>query len=343
MWVRDMFARLPIGRRRTLLGLFVAAVLLTAVLGTQAHVSRGLPVPEWPLAVDLFVLVPLAYLVALRPPPRQALLGVAALLSFGVLFGSLVLPAQDQSLWRALEPLRWLFIAAVVVSQLGLMALVAIDIAKSPVRTNLESALHAALERRCGPGPVTGLLKVEGRMWLYALCRHARRFQFTDGQRFFVWKQGGNASNQAGFLVLLAAEIPVLHVLLHLASPMLAIGVTALSLYGWLFMLAELRASRLRPITVTDEAIRLRYGLVTDLTIPLSRVRKVEPCRGTPGRAKGRLRLAGMGRANVRIELLPRTRLPTTLGEREVSEVFVGVDEPDMFMRSAGADRSAGS
>lgn len=319
----------------------MAAVLATGMLGTHYHVSRDMPVPEWPLAVDLFVVVPLAYLVALRPPPRRALLGVAAVLSLGVLFGSLVLPEQDQTLWSAIEPLRWLFVAAVAASQLGLMALVAIDVAKSPPHANLELALHAALERRCGPGMVTRLLKVEGRMWLYALGRRDRRLQFREGERFLGWKQGGNASNQAGFLILLAAEIPVLHVLLHLVSPMLAVVVTAASVYGWLFMLAEARATRLRPVTVTDDAIQLRYGLVADMTIPLGRVRHVEPWRSTPGRARRRLRFAGMGSANVRIELAPGTRLMAALGEQEVSEIFVGLDEPDRFIRCVGASLPA--
>jgi hypothetical protein len=114
---------------------------------------------------------------------------------------------------------------------------------------------------------------------------------------------------------------------------------TAVTAVTAVIMFAERRATRRRLVTVTDEAIHLRYGIV----VPLSRVRLAEPCRGRPGRIQGRLRLAGMGQANVRIELSPGTRLATALGERDVSEIFVGVDEPERFMRAVAAGRSAAS
>lgn len=332
-----MYSAPSSSRRPLIFGAFVAAVLLVGAAAVHVHRRSGLAVPEWPLAVDLLLLVPLAYLLVFRPPARQAVAGVAALLALGILFGALVLPEQSKSLWLVLESSRWVVVAVFVAFQAGLMALVVKDLLVSRAAGNLEHALHAALDRHFGASVATGLMKIEARMWLYALCWNRSRLQFARGERFFVWKQGENASNQLGFLVVMAAEVPVLHLLLHLYSPVIALVVTAFSLYGLLFLMAEYRATRYRPITIDGATVHLRYGLLVDTALPVDAIASivpVGPVDARPRRAAGRWRLAGMGKPNVLLRLAPGTRLRTPFGERQVGEIFLGVDDPARFIRS---------
>lgn len=322
---------------RTLFLLLCAGVAAAAFVGARYHQARGLPVPEWPLAVDLFLVVPLAYLLLWRPARAQALLGLVALFSLGVLLGAFVLPAEDKSLWLWLEPLRWLALAALVAWQVWAFATVVRAVWRAPGGTNLEQALHAALDGQAGPGPMTELLKVEARMWLYALWRDTGRLRFAEAGAFHVHRQGGNASNQLGFLVIVAVELPIAHALLHLFSPTLAIVVSALTAYGLLFMFADYRATRLRPITVTGDMVRIRYGVLTDLRLPRAAIVEVGFVDRTPRRAAGRMRLVGMGRANLRLRLAPGTRLATPFGTREVAELFIGVDQPQAFAQALQA------
>lgn len=314
-----------------LFALLCLAVLAAGGWAIEYHRRQGMAVPEWPLLVDLFVVLPLAYLLLVRPTARQAGLGLLALGSLGVLFGSIVLPAEDKVVWLWLEPLRWVALAALVAWQAVAIGGIVWFLVKKPPQQNRELALHAELERRFGAGPVTELLKLEGRMWLYAFSRSAGRLQFP-GDGFFTFKQGGNASNQAGFLLLMAFELPFMHVLLHLYSPLLAVVVSVSTLYGLLFLYAEYRATRLRPISLTDEAIHLRCGVVVDTVLPRAAVVEAQVVSTRPPRAPQRLRLVGMGKATVRLRLAAGTRLTTVFGEREVTELYLGVDEPQRFV-----------
>lgn len=329
-----MERRPPSPRSRRLFALIGLGVVGVAFLAVRHHQRLGVPVPEWPLAVDLFVTVPLAYLLLLRPAPQQALLGLAALFAFGVLIGSLLLPPEGKRLWLWLEPLRWVALAGLVAWQVWVLAQIGRGLATAPRGENLEQRLHAGFEGRFGAGAVTELLKLEGRMWLYALCRDTSRLGFPEPGAFNVHRQGENASNQLGFLVLMAVELPVAHVLLHLFSPVLALVVSAATLYGLLFLYAEYRATRLRPITVSGAAIHLRYGLLVDALLPMHAIVEVLPVTAQPRRARRRLRLTGMGRANVLLRLAAGTRLKTPFGERETTELYLGVDEPGRFMQA---------
>lgn len=314
-----------------LFALLCLGVLAAGGWAIEYHRRLGMAVPEWPLLVDLFVVLPLAYLLLVRPTVKQAGLGLLALGSLGVLFGSIVLPAEDKVVWLWLEQLRWVAVAALVAWQAVAIGGIVWFLVRAPAQQNRELCLHAELERRFGAGAVTELLKLEGRMWLYALSRNAGRLQFP-GVGFFTFKQGGNASNQAGFLLLMAFELPVVHVLLHLYSPLLAMIVSAATLYGLLFLYAEYRATRLRPISLTEESIHLRCGVVVDTVLLRAAVVEARVVSVRPPRAPHRLRLVGMGKATVWLRLQNGTRLKTVFGEREVAELYIGVDEPHRFV-----------
>ena len=93
----------------------------------------------------------------------------------------------------------------------------------------------------------------------------------------------------------------------------------------------------LRPVTLDRHGLHLRHGVLADFSIAPQSILLAERCRTTPRRAPHRLRLQGMGTANVRLLLAPGTRVETLLGPREISEVFVGVDEPDRFVQAIGS------
>ncbi len=90
-------------------------------------------------------------------------------------------------------------------------------------------------------------------------------------------------------------EVIALHVLVWMWNPGLAWVVTALSLYGMLWLLGDWRAVCLRPILVEKDALIVRIGLRWTVQVPLAAlasVRPVEaqpPSRKTPGYLKALL------------------------------------------------------
>jgi|CXWL01.1.fsa_nt_gi hypothetical protein len=72
--------------------------------------------------------------------------------------------------------------------------------------------------------------------------------------------------------VLILVETVVLHLIISRWSPSGALIVTVLSLYGLLFLAADLRAAKSLPIIVDGSNLILRVGLRWRATIPLSSI-----------------------------------------------------------------------
>lgn len=322
--------------------LFAAAVVIAnaLIVANHARFATG-PVPEWPVMVDLLVFLPLAYLALNRRRGRAAVFGALTLAGVGVIAGSMMLPAESKHAWLIVEELRFAAIGIVVALQLGLIALVIAEVVRARHAQNFETTLDEAIGKRLGTDVFSSLLRLESRLWLYGLVRRPVRQAFPGSRHFHVGRQGMNASNQAAFLVLIGAEIPIAHALIHLFSPQVAILVTALSLYGFLFMLAEYRATLHRPISITEHGLHVRYGVVSDFLVPWDAIADIAPTRGPIRRASKQIRLYGMGEANVLLRLAPETRIAGLTGSRVVEAIHLGVDDPQGLIEEVAGRRRA--
>ena len=309
--------------------LFAAAVILANALLARNYSSLAEgPPPEWPVMFDLLVFLPAVYFALHWRQGKVAALKALGLAGVGALAGSWILPAESKVAWLIIEDLRFVAIAAIVLFQLGVLAMLLTRVTRTRHSQNLELSLEQAIGDRFGDTGFARLLRFESRVWLYGLFRRPIRHAFPGLRHFHVGQQGLNASNQQAFLVLIGAELPIAHFLIHLFNPLAAVVVTALSAYGFLFMLAEYRATLHRPISITERGLRVRYGVAGDFGLPWSLVAAVAPTRGAVRRAKGRVRLVGMGEANVAIDLVPEARVAGLFGERAVGQVFLGVNDP---------------
>lgn len=324
---------IPAGRRPALIFLAIAAIVYVGnyAIVQWAPLAGAASVPEWPLAVDFFIMLPVLGFMLLRPSFKRGLLLFIGLFSFGVLIGSFLIPAEDKFLWKHLEQLRWLCLIMVLVAQFSVIALAATEIYRNRHASNMETAIERVLAERFGPAQLQRWLLAEARVWSYALVRSPSQFQFPPGA-FYCARHDSNASNQQAFLWLIAAEIPVAHILIHAFSPTWALVITALSIYGLIFLWAEYRATMLRATTLQEALVHIRHGVLGDVTVRYQDICAVLPTSGRPRRAKRSLRFVGTATANVKLCLRPGTQLETLIGPREVDCVYLGLDEPRRFM-----------
>ena len=323
---------------------FLCFALLMALAYTVA--MKGLvtipggPPPAWAMAIDLLLVLPVAWVLLAPRDWRNRWPKALGIAGAGFLVGRWLAPEGD-ALWAALGNLRWLVLGLVVAAELWLLSGIVRHVWRTPGRVNAEAAAGQAVQRAFGDGAVGRWMQVEARLWIYALMRRPAATPFAGTQHFGVHRQHGNASNQQGFVIVMAAELPIMHVLLHLGfGATVAWVVTAISVYGWLFLWAEYRATVWRPVSIDADTLHLRYGLLIDIALPRGAVLGAEIIdRKTPvPRAPARLRLDGMGRANLRLRLRPGTRVQLPWGERELDEIALGMDDPKCFMQAlAGA------
>lgn len=305
-----------------------------ALLMRQWQSLTGQPPGDGALAFDLLLMLPALYLWLHRRRGRKAWLGAAGVLGIGLLLGRTLLPARHLPVWDWLAWLRSVVSIGVLGAEVVMVAWIVRALWRLRGEVNRELALDDLL-RASMPhlGRFEPLLRMEARMWLFALARRPIRAAYPGHVHFSVHAQHGNASNQQAFLLLMALEMPLMHLLLHFAwSPRAALVVTLLSAYGWL-LLAEYRATLQRPVSLEADALQLRYGIVTDVRLPLAAIRSVEAWRdGIAPRRHGRMRCHGMGAPNVSIRLQPGTRVAGALGARTIDEILLGVDAPGAFV-----------
>lgn len=301
------------------------------------HALTGQAAGDSAMAFDVLVMLPALYLWLHRSRGWKAWLGASGVFGIGLLVGRALLPPQHLLLWDWLPWLRWIISGGMVLVEFVMAAWIVRTLWRMRGDVNreleLDKLLHAALPEANG---VQMLMRMEARMWLFALSRRPIRSPYPGLAHFTVHAQNGNASSQQAFLLLMLIELPIMHLLLHFAwNPKAAIIVSMLSVYGWLWLLAEYRATLQRPISLDQDAIQIRYGIFTDMSLPLAAIRSITTWQGGAlSRRRGRIRCYGMGAPNVHIRLFPETRLAAVIGSSEIDEVLLGVDEPAGFINT---------
>lgn len=316
--------------------------LICALAGHLAlYRLPGMPLgqPEWPLLLDLLVTFPVAYLLICRPGWRDWLKKSAALLLLGLAFGSLAIPDQAKVLWHDLDRLRLLLPALAVVAEAGLVAWMVLGIRRM-LRTdvNTDRVLARAIQRRFGLGTSSRLMEFEARVWFYGLIM--RRAPVFEGEHFYTAKAGGNASNQLAWLFVIVFEIPLVHMLLHFVwSPGAAWVATALTIWGLVYLLADYRATLVRPVSLEAGALHVRCGaLSSDAVIPYADIVTAARVAHAQRRLPGKRYFRHLGDMNVEITLREGSALPTLLGGPKAStHAVLGVDDPDRFVNALRA------
>jgi hypothetical protein len=130
-------------------------------------------------------------------------------------------------------------------------------------------------------------------------------------------------------LGLLTVETVVLHLLLARASVTFAWILTGLSIYGALWIAADLHLLRRIPHTVDGDTLRLRFGIRWRGDVPLGAITRASLCSAVPADA---LRLTLLG-ANVLIETDRPIRFVGPYGlHRTTSTIALTLDQPEAFL-----------
>jgi hypothetical protein len=191
------------------------------------------------------------------------------------------------------------------------------------------------------PVPRVGELVADEMATLYyGLLAWRQRPEEPGPGVFSYHRKSGYGAVLGALLLVCGVETLGLHFLLQRWSVAAAWIFTVLSLYGMIWMVADARAQRLRPILLEGGCLHVRIGLRWTLPIPLADLAEVEAGRqaALPRRTPGYLRAAVL----VAPQLLLVLREPLTAKgpygiRRKVSRVGLAVDEPER-LRAALAE-----
>ena len=298
------------------------AVVAAFVVAAESAVlaSRGFSLHPVPLRLavifDLCTALPLGYWLlvvrrGLARPRTVARVAVLAIALCAAIFGRevrlLAVPLELALLWVAVASVRR-----------------ALRTRTSP---DAATALRLGLSEALGDNTPARAVATEFSVLWYALCSWGRTAPagFTADQR-----AGWIAIYFAVGIAIFAEGIP-LHFLLPRGW---AIASAALHLYTALWLVGDLRALVLRPITVEDGVLHLRIGLRWEADLPLDEIVGAEISQRVEG-----CRMGVIGSPNLILRLRHPAELHGPYGIRRTAQALsLQVDDPQGLRRALTAN-----
>lgn len=307
-----------------LLGLSVVAVAF--VLGARLTQLDDPAALALGVTLDLTLGLPAAfYLLVVRPrggSPARAI--PVALL--GLVLAAAALPPEHQAPVRVAErvvlPLELLLIGAVCARVRRAWRAAPPDATVDGV----ERFRRTAGEVLRSPRLADVLAGEVATVW-FALFSWRRAPHVAPGTRAVsTHRRSSHGPLVLALLVLTAGEVTALHFLLALWSSTAAWVATALSLYGGAWLVADYRATALRPVLVGPDIVHVRAGLRGD--VPLERGRILEVRAAEPVDVTPRLSLAFLARPNAWLVLAEPVVVTGPYGlRRPARAIGVSLDE----------------
>lgn len=170
-------------------------------------------------------------------------------------------------------------------------------------------------------------------MLYYALFSWKRHTPESQDNTFSYHKDSGYAAFIAGMMLVIPVETLVIHLLVSQWNDVAAWILTIGSLYATLWLVADCRASMIRPIVIDKDMLKIRSGMRFSANIPLERVAAL--AKEAPSTDKKRLvDLGMMGGASVWIVFDGPLVVETAFGSpKEIETIGVAVDDKTRFAR----------
>jgi len=282
---------------------------------------------EWFYLIDGLLVLPLLCFLCFKNR-KEATVKAITYACIVVLVGSYIIPEENQFVWSYLEDGRYLVIAAYLLVEIVTIVAVIFAIKASLSKGfDPDLAISRPIEKIFGRGIVSELLNFEARIWTYLFFSRRIKCQDFEGvQHFSVHLKDGAQSNLFGFILLILFELPLVHLLIHfLWSPYAANIVSTFTLLGLVFFIAEYKAISIRPVSITENTIVIRYGLWNTMKIPVCAITSVNRNSRFIKRNSQIKRYNASGHPNVAIQLK----------NYDYQTVYLGLDDPDKFIQTA--------
>lgn len=326
--------------RRSRLIFLGAASLIAAV---ELLLIRSVPFGRHPgllgaaVTVDLVLVVPLLWLwLGVRRGGAPAVT-VAPVAVGGWLLAGALLPAAGEGGLRAAAELA-------PALEIGLLAYLAVRVRRVVGAYRRSDDADPVVRLRRAVGEVLGrtlasrLLADEVTTIRY-LVRPPSAAPASPARVFPYHRRSGWGAVVLALCMAMAVEGVAVHTLVARWSVAGAWVLSALTLYGALWLVADWRATRARPHLLEEEHLLIRTGLRWTARVPLADLRRVRPApAGEKLGGEDELSTAAFGSPAVVLELDRPVTVEGPFGvSREVRRLGLAVDEPGRLAAALGS------
>jgi len=226
------------------------------------------------ITIDLLITVPLLYFLLIRKTkiPKTTVLPCLIL---GMILCTMVLPTENQQYLNLFK--TWVFpvIELLVISYVVYNVRKAVQAyqQKKDGRLDFFSTLKKTCYEILPKGAVIPVV-TEIAVFYYGFFYWKKRVLREN--EFSYHKNSGSITLLVALLLIIAVETVTLHVLLAKWSTAAAWILTFLSIYSGFQIFGFLRSMPKRPIQIESDKLLLRYGIMTEATIALKDIERIE-------------------------------------------------------------------
>ncbi|KPL60404.1 hypothetical protein [Rossellomorea vietnamensis] len=286
--------------------------------------------------MDLVVISPVLAYAAFKVSKKQA----AGFMVFGLVIARVIIPEVFFTPYTILLYFGISLEALFFLAELGLILLL---IKRIPViRTDMKSSgtspifsFLPAVERKVSNLPLIRILSSELLMVYYAFFSWRKKAPVHDGVVTLHRKTSAIAMNIMLIHAVLIETIG-LHWWLHSKIPVLSFILLILNVYTVLLFIAEIQITRLHPIEVKDDELRVAQGLRLRMILPLSNIERVEWGEKKPSKDTIVFMQKDFEELHPQALLFLKTTVEATMfmgRKKSVSKVALRVDDPEKLKR----------
>ncbi|MCU1244360.1 MAG: hypothetical protein JWN02_270 [Acidobacteria bacterium] len=286
-----------------LFGLAALTIVSCVLLIVRSRLfARNPDVAAWGVTFDLAITIPLVYYLIVVRRGRARALTLAPVVVICMALAALVVPRGQQ---QFLHQLRLLAMPLDLVT-IGLLLRRLVTMRRTAQEApDVLALIERAAVAAFGNERIAAFVASEIAILYYALICWRKQPAAPEGMRAIsVHERSGWGSVAACIVVLIAFESLGMHLLVQHWSTTGAWILTALDLYGMLWVLGDYHALRLRPTLISPAAIQLRYGLRWSARIEWDNVAAIDPVRDERDwKRRGTLKVALLDEPKVLIRL----------------------------------------
>lgn len=295
------------------------ALTIVTICVVISRTTSHADIAAWGVTFDLTLTIPLVwYLVVVRSGAARPMT-LAPVFVVCMMLAAFVVPRGQQ---QFLHDLRYLS------APLEIVTLIFLGQRLAKVR-DVESATRAMF----GHSRVADFVASEVSILWYALFCWRKK---APEEGFTIHQRNGWGTIAACIVAMIGFESIGMHLLVQQWSVTAAWVVTALDVYGVLWIIGDYHALRLRPTYAADGILHLRYGLRWNAEIPLTEIESIDDVSGEADwKRKNVLKMAMLDEPKYLVKL----RRPVTVNglagiRRTIDAIAVLPDDIEAFDRT---------
>jgi hypothetical protein len=262
-------------RPATLFAVSAVVIAASCIAILRSSIFTGHPdVMAWAVTFDLTITIPLLYYLVVVRTGSARPITVAPVFAIAATIAAIAIPRGYQ---QTLHDLRFIVAPLEVVTIILLVRRIA-AMRNREAATDPLTRIDSAARHIFGDTPVAGFVASEVAVISYALFGWNRKPDVPEGARSFtVHETCGWSTVAACIAVVIVAESIGVHLLIQHWSTRGAWIMTALDFYGFLWILGDFNALRLRPSLIAGDVLHVRYGLRWSIDLKSSDVASIAP------------------------------------------------------------------